>query len=303
MITTTCNLLLVLLLEVAALPAGLTLHVETPSTGPYYPDLPVLLSVTLTNTSDSDAVIPALSLSSRENPYNTLDLFVASDDNPLQRVNYTVPNFSPWKEGISPQLPEMVTLAAGESWYRNLVLSHDWKVEPLESLVRGDTLHIQALFCGMGDVDDVENVIDRNDGLSSAMLSLPIAPLNAQDANALAKLRKLDRPWLVSHPAAVAHVPQGKDFRGFQDLARMPGNSPYSRYAQMVVAYMLAQGNELDLRGGRPPQPQVARLWVQKAMKSAGPADMHPEWIALTDELNQLIVDPDSNVTEEDESL
>jgi hypothetical protein len=302
MFSTSLSFAVVVLLEAAALPTGLSLELESASSGPNYPDLPILLSVSLTNQTDTSIAFPAPTLSCRDNPFNTLDIFVGANGTELKRVECMIPNFAPWKEGLEPELPETMVLNGGESWHRMVVLSHDWRGEKVKSLVSDGEIRIQVALCSLGDQNVPDQVIDRAERITSTPLALTIVPATGRAASARRKLQQTDRPWLVAHPAAVAHVSQDKDFRTYQELARMPGNTSYTQHAQIVVAYMLAQGNALDLHGGRKPQPQVAQRWMQQAMKNKDSVGTHPEWVALEERLQQTLTDEDSNAAGNNEA-
>ena len=293
-----CTLALTWIATLGAVPAGITLELTTLSSAPYYPEIPILLQVSVVNKSDEAITIPAPSLSTRDNPYHTIDLYVGADSASMRPLQYVVPNFAPWKEGLAPEPPADLTLAAGDSWEEVVVLSHDWQPDAVRSLITGKQLLVEARFSGWAEKRDGEHPLDRESTRNSNTLDIPVSPANGLGATALKKLHRLDKPWLLAHPAAVAHVTQEKDFRAFQELARMSASSPYTAWAQMVVAYMMAEGNALDLHGNRPPQPRVAAMWMDQASKNPGGTALHPEWITLKKQLDLVIAtDTSANQT------
>ncbi len=284
-----CTLALTGIVALGTVPAGITVELAPLSDAPYYPEIPILLQVSVVNKSDAAITIPAPSLSTRDNPYHSIDLYVGTDSASMRPLQYVVPNFAPWKEGLPPEPPTDLVLAAGDAWEEVVVLSHDWKPDAVVSLITGKQLLVEARFSGWADKDAEIAPLDRENTRNSNTLTLPISPASGPGSTALQKLRRLEKPWLLAHPAAVAHVTQEKDFRAFQELARMSSSSPYTGWAQMVVAYMMAQGNALDLHGNRPPQPRVAAMWMDQALKNRGSTTLHPEWITLKKQLDLVI--------------
>lgn len=284
-----CTLALAGIATLGTVPAGITLELTTLSRAPYYPEIPILLQVSVTNEGDESLTIPTPTLSTRDNPYHTIEIYVGANPASLRPLRYVVPNFAPWKEGLPPEPPTDLILAAGASWKAVVPLSHDWQPEAARSLITGKQLLVEARLCGWADKDNTTARLDRENTRNSNTLNLPITPVSGAGATALQKLTRLEKPWLLAHPAAVAHVSQDRDFRAFQELARMSTSSPYTAWAQMVVAYMMAQGNALDLHGNRPPQPRVAAMWMDQALKNRGDTALHPEWINLKKQLDLVI--------------
>ncbi len=295
MITQSCMLIFMLLAEVSALPAGLSLGLEVNTPSPYYPELPIILAVTLTNTGSEAATIPVPTLSCRNNPNHTLEILVGDEEASLQPVSCVVPSFSPLPESITPAPPETSELGPGESWTTELVLSHDWRKDQIRSLTSGEALHVRAALCNVNDA----GAVDREDRVESNGLQLTISAPTGLSASGLGKLLRTQRPWLVAHPAAVAYVAQESDFRAFQDLARMSTESVYTPYAAVVVAYMLAQGNALDRNGDRQPQPRIAELWLKQCLQATDSVRLLPDWIALAEHLDASVIPVETEPTEE----
>ncbi len=300
MISMYCTLALTWIVTLGAVPPGLAVELTSLSSAPHYPEIPILLQVNVVNRGEETVTIPAPSLSARDNPYHTIEIYAGPTAASMTPIRYVIPDFSPWKEGLAPTLPEELTLAAGEAWTEVVVLSHDWQTDAVVSLLQGKALHLEARYCGWGDKGNTGEPLDRIDTRNSGTLEIPFVATSGAAATALSKLRRLEKPWLLAHPAAVLHVTQDKDFRGFQELARMSSASPYTAWAQMVVAYMMAEGNALDLYGSRPPQPRVAAMWMDQALKNHRGATRHPEWSALKKRLDLVIATDTSTQQTED---
>ena len=268
-----------------ALSPDLRIALREVESGPYLPGLPILLAVEIRNAGASAVSIPAPALSYRDDPYNAVDIFTATGAGaPLERVKCVIPEFGPWVSGLSPEPPEPVTLAPDEARELGIVLSYDWKHKQIRMLAKPGTLRVQAALCDYGVDADGNPTIDRDNRVESNVLELAVAEPDAAAAKAWELAKQSERTWFLAHPAALAYATQDGDFRLFQEVAAA-GDSPYSRHASVVVAYMYALGNGLDLHPGRPPQPQVAKQWLDKAMGGEKKAVYPPDWEALAERL------------------
>lgn len=267
-----------------AAPAGVALEIAALDDAPRLSHVPILIQVTITNTTNGDVVVPEPTFSTRDNPYNTIDLLFGSTADSLERVEYLIPNLAPWKEGLAPEAPGERALDAGESIVLEVAVSYSWRPDREALLVDSGTWYLQARYCALRTTTDGAVDMDRENGLLSNRIQVEVQAPEGAEAAALKTLRTSERPWLLAHPAAVMHVSQNSDFRRFQEIANM-GAGEYSRHAAAVVAYMYAEGNALDLNPGRPPQPKVARQWLDRAIAGKSEATIHPEWRALAERL------------------
>lgn len=271
---------------VAAISSDIEVTVRAQGAGPYLPGLPLLLVVGVRNTGTAEVTIPEPTQSGRDNPYNSLDILTGHEDAALTRVDNVAPELGPWKSGIPPVPPAPIALQPDELREVQVVLSYDWLPERESLLVAPGTLRVQAALCDYGP-DAVGNPgIDRGNCVYSNVLEFAIAKPEGEAAEAWGRVKASERPWLLAHPAAVEHVTQETDFRRFQEIGGMNAGE-YSRHAAALVAYMFAQGNALDLHPGRPPQPLVAKQWLDKAMSEKDAADIPPDWKRLAEKLEK----------------
>ena len=269
-----------------AISGDVAVSIQTAHGGPYLPGIPILLNVVITNTGTRPTALPEPAFSGRDDPYNALDILTGRDGEELARVACVVPNFGPWKEGLPPVLPSAMALAPGEDYTLTVALSHDWQRKPIASLLEPGVLMVQAALCDYGADESGGAGIDRTRRVLSNVLQITIEKPEGAAATAWERVKESERPWLLAHPAAVEYVTQETDFRRFQEIAGMNAGE-YSRHAAALVAYMFAQGNALDLNPGRPPQPQVAKQWLDKAMSGKVAAAVPPDWKRLARKLEK----------------
>jgi len=223
------------------------------------PRLPFLMEIIVSNRSTQDIDIPMPTLSERDNPYNTLDIFYKSDgvDEP-KRVQFAVPTFAPWKEGLLSERPELMHLQAEQSWTVLVPISYDWHQYNPTLIVDTGILYLSAKLYALERDQMGEWVVRYDESKSSDTIEVKVYEPTGDDAAALSDLMCLDRPWLLSWPKSLENLPHGNDFHLIQDLVNRPPESLYDVYAKAALAYMLAFGDRLDLNPSRPPDRDLA---------------------------------------------
>lgn len=250
------------------------------------PRLPVLVEIKVTNTTGEDADIPAPTLSSREEVFNTLDLLYARDAAiPLNRIRFATPDFSPYKENATHEPPALMRLAPGESWSARVPVSHDWDVDVPRPLTRAGVLVLQARLCALEwDADAKSWRVDRENGRLSNRLEIEIPKSAGADATILRALERRPRPWLLANPAALDDLIDDDGIYNFCDkLVRTRPASIYSLYAEAALAHMTAWGDRSITAGSAARQPDWPGA-IEMATKLA-----KDNRIAIQDDLRDLV--------------
>lgn len=246
--------------------ATVTLALLTP--GPVPPNTPVMLEITIANLTGSAITIPIPTLSERDTPYNTLDMYVSESGSPMQRIAYVVPNVSPWKEGLVPPRPTVETLVPGQSIVVDAAISYDWVPYAEVPLIQTGPVAFKAHLCnlttdGTGQVDVV-----RAQGADSNTVSLAVTVPPGEPA-ALAAVTAMDKPWLISAPQLAGIAGRESDLQALQDLVAKHAGSVYATYARAAMAYMLAAGDRRDGRIIRVPDVSSAARLADIVLKDS----------------------------------
>jgi len=243
----------------------LRLRVEAPKE--LLPFLPLLLELNIANLGNQEVTLPRPTFSQRDRPYYTADLFHTIDGGQPQVLSYVDPAFGPFKEGLEPDRPGMVTIGAGESLSTRILVSYDWKSfdNPEVVITPGAHRFQVRLYAIERDAKGLW-MVDRNGFVQSNAVEVQVAVPRSADAAALERVGQLARPWSLAMPNSFARLPQEEDYEAIQRIATEFPTSAYAVYAKAALAQMLAVGDPISRHPKRPADPTAARALLDEAL-------------------------------------
>lgn len=176
--------------------------------GPVLPRLPIDLRVVISNPETRDLIIPRPTVSHRDEPHSTLEISYARATGAPTHVEWVAPNYSPMKEGLTPERPQLMRLRGKQSVSIVVPVSYEWRgMEPTPVVTPGK-LRLWVRLCSLRRTPRGEWEVDRTRGRSSAPISLTVVTPSGAEARALAELAAIERPWLLALPrSGVGWIP------------------------------------------------------------------------------------------------
>lgn len=243
--------------------ATVTLKALTVGTVP--PNTPVILEATISNDTGSAIAVAVPTLSERDTPYNTLDLYVSRNGAPPTRIAYVVPNFSPWKEGLEPPRPTVETLAPGQTIVVDATVSYDWVPYNEILLIQTGTVTFTAHLCSLTTDGGGQLDVLRDQGKDSNPVSVVVAPPG--EPRVLGAVKAMDKPWLLSAPQIAGLAGSAADLQTLRTLIGTYSDSVYASYARAALAHMLEAGERRNGQVIRAPDIAGAALLADAALK------------------------------------
>lgn len=254
-----------------AQPSGnVTLTLALLSANPAAPLTPVSLEVTITNPADTATTVPVPTLSDRDSPYNTLDIYYSRNGSPPRRIGFVIPNFTDWREGIEPPRPTTETLAPGQHVVIDADVSYDFDPNGPVSLIEPGTVQFSARLCDL--TTDGTGALDvlRDQGTDSNSITVSVQSSGRAKGKAvLTDLKELPRPWLLCAPQFAGAVGDSADFVALRAFVDRNADTGYASYARAALAGMTAAGEQREGRFVRQPDAREAVRLLDAALGDA----------------------------------